>query len=161
MDDVKEDAQQQVATVDEAATKKQFVTYGKKGLDVAKVEYVMGREQERDLRIIYRADELQLFVDNFDRMRNGASRYHFQRNPGDPPLIQAAWEAHKQYVAYKESDDPKTALAWYKELIGIISKIQEMRKDAMDRMFIWKKQAEEKANMTELGNEELEKLANG
>jgi hypothetical protein len=130
----------------------------KRGLDIPKIEEVMGREQERDLSLIYRADQLQLFIECPEQGR----RFHFQRKPSDPPLIQAAWEAHKNYLNYRDTDDAKTTLAWYKALVDIISQVQQLRREAMDRMLQWKKQAEDRGEgLGYMSDEDLEKVANG
>ena len=131
----------------------------KRGLDLGKVDMIMGREQERDLALIYRADQLQLFI---DMPSDDKRQYHYKRKPSDAPLIQAAWEAHKNYLCFKDTDDTKAALSWYKELVDIINKIQDLRREAMDRLLSWKKQAEaEGRGLGNLSSEDLEKLAHG
>jgi len=131
----------------------------KRGVDVVKINYILGREQERDLNLIFRIDQVLLFVDELGRKKIQAAPSRFQRNPGDPPLLQALWEAHQNYVKYINSDDHKVALAWFKEVRDIIERAHLLRREAMDRMLEWKRMAEEKGKLHELSTEDLERLA--
>lgn len=132
----------------------------KRGLDVQRVEFIMAREQERDLALVYRIDQLDLFVRNPDQ--DAKKRYNAQRKPSDPPLIQAFWEAHGNYLAAKEEGDFKASLEWFKQLQNVLQDAQEIRKEAMDRLFAWKKQAElQGKGLDNVTTEELERLARG
>ena len=53
----------------------------KRGLDVSRVEQIMAREQERDLKLIYRIDQLKPFDAE-------AKNYHKKAKPSDPLAIQ-------------------------------------------------------------------------
>lgn len=131
----------------------------KRGIDLDKVNFVMAREQERDLRIIYRIDQLQLYLDDPTDCKK---QYNAQRKPSDPPLIQAIWEAHKNYMTAIKEDDQRSALEWFKQQTSLVVKAQDMRKDAMDRMLAWKKQLEANGGgLDSASTEELERLANG
>ena len=138
----------------------QALTTAKRGLDVQRVEFIMAREQERDLALVYRIDQLDLFVRNPDQ--DAKKRFNAQRKPSDPPLIQAFWEAHANYLKAKLDDDHKASLEWFKQLQHVLQDAQEIRKEAMDRLFEWKKQAEAQGKgIGDMTAEELEALAHG
>lgn len=130
----------------------------KRGLDLSKVDFLLGREQERDLALIYRIDQLKLFLSEDKR----AGQYNCNRQNADTPVINAIWEAHDNYMECKAEKDQRGAIAWYKELASRLSEAQAIRREAMDRLFAWKKQAEAKGgDMDDMPQTELEKLANG
>lgn len=130
----------------------------KRGLDLAKVDYVMGREQERDLSLIYRFDQIQAFCEAPVEERR---RFHYQRKPSDPVLIQAFWEAHLNYKRALAADDEKLMLQWFDRCLDIADKCEDKRTAAMDRLMSWKKHAEEMGKTLDAATtEELEKLAN-
>lgn len=132
---------------------------GKRGLDLAKVEYVMGREQERDLRLIYRYDQIQAFC---ELPAEDRKRYNYERKPSDPVLIQCFWEAHMNYKRALLADDEKLALSWFDRCMEVASKVEAKRFDAMDRLLEWKKQAEADGQQLDAATSaELEALANG
>ena len=81
----------------------------KRGLDITKVEWVIGREQEKDLALIHRIDQIQFFC---ELPEEDKKQYNYKRKPSDPPLLQSIWEAHRQYQAV-QSDDPAVALKWF------------------------------------------------
>ena len=130
----------------------------KRGLDLSKVDFLLGREQERDLALIYRIDQLKLF----ELAKARENVYNANRQNADPPFIKSIWEAHDNYMECKLNTDQKGAVAWYKELASLLSEAQTIRREAMDRLFAWKKQAEAKGGaLDEMTQAELEKLANG
>lgn len=126
----------------------------KRGLDISKVEWVIGREQEKDLALIHRIDQIQFFCSLPEEEKK---QYNYKRKPSDPPLLQSIWEAHRQYQAV-QSDDPAVALKWFDKMTDLLIKAQKLRQEAMDRMFIWKKVAEERKE-PQLSEDELLKLA--
>jgi len=117
----------------------------KRGLDISKVEWVIGREQEKDLALIHRIDQIQFFCDLPDEEKR---QYNYKRKPSDPPILQSIWEAHRQYTSNKEGE-PVVALKWFEKMTDLLIKAQKLRQDAMDRMFIWKKVAEERQDRKE------------
>ena len=130
----------------------------KRGLDLSKVDFLLGREQERDLALIYRIDQLKLFKTESER----EGQYNCNRQNADTPVINAIWEAHDNYMECKAEKDQRGAIGWYKELASRLSEAQAIRREAMDRLFDWKKQAEAKGGkMDDMTQIELEKLANG
>jgi hypothetical protein len=129
----------------------------KRGLDISKVEWVIGREQEKDLALIHRIDQIQFFCDLPDEEKR---QYNYKRKPSDPPILQSIWEAHRQYTANKEVE-AAIALKWFEKMTDLLIKAQKLRQDAMDRMFLWKKVAEEREDRktTAPSDDDLLKLA--
>ena len=127
----------------------------KRGLDITKVEWVIGREQEKDLALIHRIDQIQFFCELPEEEKK---QYNYKRKPSDPPLLQSIWEAHRQYTAIKE-DDPAVALKWFDKMTDLLIKAQKLRQEAMDRMFIWKKVAEDRVEQPLPSDDDLAKLA--
>lgn len=113
----------------------------KRGLDLPKVQWVMAREQEHDLKLVYRCDEVQLFM---DMPVDDRRRYNWEKKPSDKPLIQALWTANRNYIRASRSDDEKLALQWFDRVVDIIDKVQDMRREAMDRLMEWKRHEESK-----------------
>jgi hypothetical protein len=157
----------------------------KRGLDIAKVDAIMGREQERDLKMIYRFDQIQAFCDMPEDARR---QYHFERKPSDPVLIQSFWEAQRRYklalsmeqqyldeassggAKDRGKDTPEglalqyaqLALKWFDKCLAITQDCGEMRTECVDRLFAWKKHAEERGlSMDDKTTEELEQLRDG
>ena len=127
----------------------------KRGLDIAKVEWVIGREQEKDLALIHRIDQIQFFCALPPEEKR---QYNFKRKPSDPPILQSIWEAHRQYEALKDTD-PLPALKWFEKMTDLLVKAQKLRQEAMDRMFMWKKVAEDREETKQLSDDDLLKLA--
>lgn len=174
---------------------------GRRGLDVEKVEMIMGREQDRDLTFLFRVDQLKLFDPN-------AKTYHRKAKSGDPVTIQLLFEMRDMYSACKEANDPKTVAALLepigeaiakaedagdkfmveklskqmdemiarfraagdpklahsllKQMDDIAARAEARRDKALERLFAWKKQAEDSGKgMDGMTQAELEKMANG
>lgn len=126
----------------------------KRGLDITKVEWVIGREQEKDLALIHRIDQIQFFC---ELPEEDKKQYNYKRKPSDPPILQSIWEAHRQYAALKD-DEPVVALKWFEKMTDLLIKAQKLRQEAMDRMFMWKKVAEDRKEPA-MTDDDLAKLA--
>lgn len=128
---------------------------GRRGLDIEKVEMVMSREQERDLTFLFRVDQLKLFDPN-------AKTYHRKAKSGDPVTIQLLFEMRDAYLAAKEGGDPKLAHSLLKQMDDIAARAEARRDKALERLFAWKKQAEDSGKgLGDLSQDELRKLADG
>lgn len=128
---------------------------GKRGLDVEKVEMIMGREQERDLTFLFRVDQLKLFDPN-------AKTYHRKAKSGDPVTIQLLFEMRDAYNDAKANGDPKLAHSLLKQMDDIAARAEARRDKALERLFAWKKQAEDNGKgMDGMTQDELVKMANG
>lgn len=125
---------------------------GKRGLDIAKVEMVMSREQERDLTFLFRIDQLKLFDPT-------AKAYHRKAKPSDLAAIQLLFEARDLYVDAKANGDSKQCQLLLKQMDEIIARAEVRRDKALERMFAWKKQAEETVGKAELSIDDLTSLA--
>ena len=126
----------------------------KRGLDVSRVEQIMAREQERDLKLIYRIDQLKPFDAE-------AKNYHKKAKPSDPLAIQLFFEIRDRYEDAKESD-PKLAQEYLKMMQKFSDMAQNLRTGAMQRLFEWKKHAEAQGHgLGDLSEAELRALANG
>lgn len=127
---------------------------GKRGLDITKVDFVMSREQERDLTFLYRVDQLKLFDEN-------AKTYHRCAKPGDVATVQILFEMRDLYLKAKEEGDLKSAISLMKQMDDIIARTEARRDKALERLLAWKKHAEAAGMaMDDATSEDLEKIAN-
>jgi len=108
----------------------------KRGLDISKVEMIMAREQERDLKLIYRIDQLKPFENVEGR------QYHKKAKPSDPLAIQLFFEIRDRYEAAKAEGDGRLAQEYLKMMQKFSDMAQGLREGAMQRLFEWKKHAE-------------------
>jgi len=129
---------------------------GKQGLDINKVNDIMSREQMRDLSYLYRVDQLKIFDEN-------AKTYHRQAKPSDTGSIQLFFEIRDQYVKAKlDGASPKDLQGYLKMMDEILSRAEQRRDKALDRLQAWKKHAEDQGlGMADLDPAELEKIASG
>lgn len=130
---------------------------GKRGLDIAKVEEIMSREQMRDLSYLYRVDQIKLFDEN-------AKEYHRKAKPSDTGSLQLFFEIRDQYIKAKADPEcsQKDLQGYLKMMDDILSRAETRRDKALDRLQSWKKHAEDHgAGLSEMTSQELEKLANG
>lgn len=127
---------------------------GKRGLDLNQIEFALAKQQEKDLRLIYRVDQIQAFMSLPEDKRK---RFNFERKPSDPLLIQLFWEAHRKYQGARE---PDVQLKWFKNMMDLLKPVLELRKEAMDRMHMWKRYAEQASRgVDDLPDSALEVLA--
>lgn len=129
--------------------------HNRRGLDITKVDALLGREQEKDLALVYRIDQLMLFIGAGEE-----KTFNAKRKPSDHPVVKALWEAHDNYMESKAGGDQRGAVAWFKELREIQREAQTIRNNALERLFDWKKQAEAAGlGMNDLSQEELIRMA--
>jgi len=129
---------------------------GKRGLDINKVNDIMSREQMRDLSYLYRVDQLKIFDQT-------AKTYHRMAKPSDTGSIQLFFEIRDQYVAAKASGASQKDLQGYLKMMDdILSRAEQRRDKALDRLQAWKKHAEEQGlGMADMDPADLERIANG
>lgn len=129
----------------------------KRGVDIAKVEELISREQERDLRFLYRFDQIRLF----DPVPSDqAKAYNYKRKPSDPVTIQNLFEIRDMYLQAKADGDSKTAQLYLKMIAEISSRAEDRRDKVSDRLFGWKRHQEDK-DKREYDPQEVMRLANG
>jgi hypothetical protein len=72
------------------------------------------------------------------------------------------FEMRDAYNAAKDAGDPKLAHALLKQMDDIAARAEARRDKALERLFAWKKQAEESGRgMDGMTQDELQKMANG
>jgi hypothetical protein len=130
---------------------------GKRGLDIAKVEEIMSREQLRDLSYLYRVDQIKIFDET-------AREFHRKAKPSDTGSLQLFFEIRDQYVAAKADPEcsQKDLQGYLKMMDEILSRAETRRDKALDRLQGWKKHAEDRgAGMGDMTTEELEAIQRG
>jgi hypothetical protein len=129
---------------------------GKRGLDINKVNDIMSREQMRDLSYLYRVDQLKIFDTT-------AKTYHRMAKPSDTGSIQLFFEIRDQYVDAKASGASQKDLQGYLKMMDdILSRAEQRRDKALDRLQAWKKHAEEQGlGMADMDPADLERIASG
>ena len=131
------------------------LTTQKQGLDIGKVERVMSREQERDLSFLYRVDQIKLFDEA------GSKQFHGKAKPSDPISLQILFEIRDRYRQSVRDEQPKETLAYLKMMDDIAARAEGRRDKALERLFSWKKHAEDKGGLGEMTTAELERVASG
>jgi hypothetical protein len=130
---------------------------GKRGLDINKVNDIMSREQMRDLSYLYRVDQLKIFDTT-------AKTYHRMAKPSDTGSIQLFFEIRDQYIAAKADPEvsQKDLQGYLKMMDDILSRAEQRRDKALDRLQAWKKHAEEQGlGMADMDPADLDRIANG